>query len=649
VTDDSQCNDDNGCTDDSCDPELGCIFTPNSVPCNDGEECTDGDTCDDAACQPGEWACEDCTNDLDDNGDGLTDCCDALCESLGGCQVEVGCGDNADNDCDGATDCADLDCLGNPACGPYPQIGDLVITEILQDPSAVGDSFGEWFEVTNVSDETFDLRFMEVTDDGDNSFVVSEALVVGPEESVVFGRKGDVESNGGIEVDYAYSNFLLSNADDEIRLMMNGIEVDVVAWDGGPLFPDPTGASMQLEPSATSGDGNDVGGNWCVSKTPVSEVEGADMGTPGQPNIPCHEVDCENLEDDDFDGGADCDDDDCGELEGCGDDDDDGVYNRDEMCPGWDDGVDEDNDEIPDGCEIDWAGKVIPVSGSDWDIIEAYNVEIEVLMDGVTGLDGAADGISGTMRYQVSGKQDWVEIDLVYVGEGAAGIDYYRGTVPALSVIPGLALTTEFVLSYETSNGIVYAYNNDPITDINAVPTPFTYFATGNAPAPGAGDLVITEILKNPEHVPDAAGEWFEVYVSADHVVDLKGIELADSGLNSHNVMVSVYGEPGGYLTLGANGVYGQNGEVGLSYTYEGFALGNEGDEVLLYNGDVLIDGVEYDAGATFPNKAGAALSLSGDILTADGNDEGANWCDATDPFGAGDLGTPGEANPVCE
>jgi hypothetical protein len=649
LPDDALCNDDNGCTDDSCDPDLGCLFAPNSVACDDGEECTDGDACADGSCQAGNWACEDCTNDLDDNGDGNTDCCDALCEDLAGCKVEVGCGDGADNDCDGAPDCADLDCLGNPACGPYPQAGDLVITEIMQDPAAVGDSFGEWFEVYNASAETFDLRYLKVTDDGDNSFVVSDSLTVAPDERLVFGRKGDFDTNGGVAVDYVYNNFLLSNADDEIRLVLNDVEVDYVAYDGGPLYPDPTGASMQLDPASTDGESNDVGSNWCTSKTPVADVEGADMGTPGTANLPCHEVDCEDQLDDDADGATDCGDADCADLEGCGDDDNDSIYNRDEKCPGWDDAVDEDNDDIPDGCEIDWAGKAIPVSGADWDIAVPHHVELEVQMSGVTELDGAAEGITGTMRYLVAGKEVWLEVAMVYVGEGTDGIDYYRGTIPALSVVPGLPVKTEFVLSYQTSNGISYGYNNDTITDLNVVPVPFTYYATGNAPAPGAGELVITEILKNPEHVPDAAGEWFEVYVAADHVVDLKGIEMADNDSNSHNVMVSVYGEPGAYLVLGANGIYGQNGEVSLNYTYEDFALGNDDDEVLLYNGAVLIDGVAYDAGATFPNKAGAALSLTGDVLTTDGNDDGANWCDASDPFGIGDLGTPGGPNPMCE
>ncbi len=39
------CVDGNPCTDDTCDPEKGCVYLPNSLPCNDGDGCTLEDTC----------------------------------------------------------------------------------------------------------------------------------------------------------------------------------------------------------------------------------------------------------------------------------------------------------------------------------------------------------------------------------------------------------------------------------------------------------------------------------------------------------------------------------------------------------------------------------------------------------------------------
>ena len=39
------CDDGNLCTDDSCDPEIGCVITPNAIACDDGNPCTEGTVC----------------------------------------------------------------------------------------------------------------------------------------------------------------------------------------------------------------------------------------------------------------------------------------------------------------------------------------------------------------------------------------------------------------------------------------------------------------------------------------------------------------------------------------------------------------------------------------------------------------------------
>ncbi len=64
----------------------------------------------------------DCSDGLDDDGDGLVDCCDDDCEGDSACAVacpeygapmpERDCGDCIDNDCDGLVDDLDPDCTG---------------------------------------------------------------------------------------------------------------------------------------------------------------------------------------------------------------------------------------------------------------------------------------------------------------------------------------------------------------------------------------------------------------------------------------------------------------------------------------------------------------------------------------------------------
>ena len=65
-------------------------------------------------------------------------------------------------------------------------------------------------------------------------------------------------------------------------------------------------------------------------------------------------------------------------------------------------------------------------------------------------------------------------------------------------------------------------------------------------------------------------------------------------------------------------------------------------DETIAAALGVEADRVEYDGGATFPDPNGASMSLIDPALD---NNVGANWCEASTPFGDGDLGTPGGAN----
>jgi len=60
---------------------------------------------------------ENCSNLIDDDGDGLTDCQDPLCFGKSAC-IEKDCSDNLDNDNDGLPDCADSDCDFTQECNP---------------------------------------------------------------------------------------------------------------------------------------------------------------------------------------------------------------------------------------------------------------------------------------------------------------------------------------------------------------------------------------------------------------------------------------------------------------------------------------------------------------------------------------------------
>jgi hypothetical protein len=163
--------------------------------------------------------------------------------------------------------------------------GDLVITEILKDSTAVSDDFGEWFEVYNASGHEVDLEGMTIRDDGSDSHVVSGSLVVAAGAYVVFGVDSDTAVNGGVDVDYAWGNDLtLGNGDDEIYLEYGGVVFDAVLYDGGTDWVDPSGASLTLDPASRDADLNDDGANWCEGSSSFGD---GDLGTPGADNDAC--------------------------------------------------------------------------------------------------------------------------------------------------------------------------------------------------------------------------------------------------------------------------------------------------------------------------------------------------------------------------
>jgi hypothetical protein len=161
--------------------------------------------------------------------------------------------------------------------------GDLVISEVMRNPVMVGDGDGEWFEVTNTTEDYLYLNGLDITDDGGDSYAVHGTLMlVAPGDTVVFGNNGDPELNGGALVDHVYDDIVLANTDDELHLSYLGRIIDSVVWDA--TFPNRAGASMALDANSIDGAFNDDGSLWC----PSEETFGAgDAGTPNAANAAC--------------------------------------------------------------------------------------------------------------------------------------------------------------------------------------------------------------------------------------------------------------------------------------------------------------------------------------------------------------------------
>jgi hypothetical protein len=162
---------------------------------------------------------------------------------------------------------------------------EVIITEIMQDPAAVSDGDGEWFEVYNSGGSSVDLNGWTIADNDADSHTISTSVVIPAASYAVLCRNSNSALNGGVpSCAYQYGSAIaLANGADEIVLLDGSmVEIDRVEYDGGITFPDPTGASMELIGDPPTVD-NNVGINW--GETPGTTTYGdGDAGSPGEQN-----------------------------------------------------------------------------------------------------------------------------------------------------------------------------------------------------------------------------------------------------------------------------------------------------------------------------------------------------------------------------
>lgn len=170
--------------------------------------------------------------------------------------------------------------------------------------------------------------------------------------------------------------------------------------------------------------------------------------------------------------------------------------------------------------------------------------------------------------------------------------------------------------------------------------------STPTIPAPSSeGDVVITEIMPNPDVISDSEGEWFEIYNPTATLWDLKNCVIKDNGTDNQVISSSVIVGPGEYRTLAS----GPNPGFTPDYVYSSYALANGDDEVILTCNGNEIAQVVYDS-ANYPYAAAKSMQLSNNKYDEVMNDSAANWCQGTMIYAAqgSNKGTPGAANSVC-
>jgi len=538
-----------------------------------------------------------------------------------------------------------------------PPAGDLVISEIHADPDAVADATGEYFELYAKSD--FDLNGLQVGErEGEYDYGIGgeTCLAVTTGQYILVTVNGDTAVNGGLpdaDYDLGSGTFLNNSAGDAgLYIARNDELLDAVPSSGGLVG---VGASANLSANQLDVTANDDPANWCESTMVYGD---GDMGTPKAAN---------------------------------------------ETCPG----------SVPsDMCEEGGALRAIRAPAVGDFVISEFHPNPAAVPDG----DGEYFEIYATKDLDLNGLKtgrDVNDIPEAPLFDAVACLPIAQGEYALVAqessdaVNGGLSMV-DALLDFSLVNGggaIFIAYEDTIIDEItwassgdgvatgldptmldasandnaaNWCPQTSTY-GDGDAGTPrgdndvctgGGGDMcndggtprmidepqpgevIINEVMANPDGSAETQKEWFELYITAD--VDLNNLVFSttSSGGDSETITDTdclSFGA-GDYVVIARNADMTANaGVTTVDIEYPGaFAMTNTSGDLTVAAGGMTLDSFSWNVNGTTD---GRSLSLDPDFQDTTDNDNEDNWCDAAvgDAYGLEDnAGTPGQANPQC-
>jgi len=160
----------------------------------------------------------------------------------------------------------------------HPVVGATIVSEIMSKPTAVSESTGEWFELTNVSAQTLDLGDCSVDNGSVQVSLPFHGIAAGG--AAVVARSLESFANGGLPAPATFATFAFPlTATGTLSLICDGATIDQVAW-----TEEIAGRSRSLDPAFASALDDDDPAGWCFSTAPYNA---SDNGSPGQANEAC--------------------------------------------------------------------------------------------------------------------------------------------------------------------------------------------------------------------------------------------------------------------------------------------------------------------------------------------------------------------------
>lgn len=159
---------------------------------------------------------------------------------------------------------------------------DIIINEVMRNPTQRIDAIGEWFELYNTGVADVDLKGWTIKDNRRDSFKVATSVVIPAKGYALFAKSANPGRNGGLpKVNYVYAhrNMKFKFGDQLILIDAAGGRVDAVSWNYFN-FPSKRGVAMALKSPTLN---NGLAASWCLSQARYNGGEG-DRGTPGAAN-----------------------------------------------------------------------------------------------------------------------------------------------------------------------------------------------------------------------------------------------------------------------------------------------------------------------------------------------------------------------------
>ena len=539
---------------------------------------------------------------------------------------------------------------GTPSCQAQLLAGDLVITEIMANPQD-RDEGKEWFEIYNRTASSQDLTGVRVTaaradGSGELLHVIGGANVDGGDYLVLGGMLAEVKPD---YVDYTYGADLggLRNSGGSLTLHCGEALIDRVIY-----LEASDGVALQFDGSKTPDSiANDDDGNWCDARTEYDpQREPGALGSPGLPNQACAS-DIPPTSCRDGDSVRDVVAPQPGDL----------VITEFMPNPAAVDDADGEWFEVQVNRDVDLNGLQLGKAAGQWDTqlaaLECLPVKagthLVFARSDDAQLNGGLPRVDGVFDFVLANSSGGVAL-----GYGTTLLDAV--TYSSSRAGESTALEPSLTDPQQNDNESYWCHGQDaygagdlgspgaPNPDCGI--TPEGKCRDGGVlrdqRLPQAGDLVITEIMANPDAAPDASGEWFELYVARD--IDLNWLQI---GKNAPEVQQQLPGgdclavSAGSYVVFAASSDPAANGHLpGADFPLD-FTLTNSGGGLFVGFADQVLDAVTYPAAT-----AGASTMLDQGSLDAAANDDPAAWCTtvAGTTYGDGDRGTPGQANPAC-